>query len=580
MVEKTLTPKTLLRSGIKKMSQGILLHYEDVVDAVKTTGIVVDDAAYDTGTFKDRDYDVRAFQNFLIALENIGANEVKYKILSSTKDFSVLDTDLSDDDFDKEEKAETTIPAGVAAAGTIDITGGPSVKAEGDLTLVSAVANAFATGTATCASVEVGDTVTINGLVYTAIAGSKGGDNTKFSIDTGDNECATDLADSITNDTRNGTTGDQTATSSTNVVTITTDVLGTGGNAITLVSSNGSRLAVSGATFSGGVNADTVTVNGLVYKAVAGVKADNTEFSTDTSDNATATDLADSITNDSRTGTLDDVTATASTNVVTCTQTVGGTGGNSTTLTSTDGTTLAVSGATFTGGLEADTATVNGLVYKAVAGVKADNTEFSIDTGDTETATDLADSITNDSRTPITVPGIDVTATSSTAVVTVSAPINDGAAGNAIDLVGTSNITADNATLTGGVSSSMDSIKVDGQEILSGAVAYKDSVNQTATDIAANINAFTSNPNYTATASTDTVTITATVNEASTATVSSTTTVLTKTDSNMSGGADGKIAVYELVRNSPQITAIRLMAKESSAGSPGKIRADVKGWNR
>lgn len=52
---------------------------------------------------------------------------------------------------------------------------------------------------------------------------------------------------------------------------------------------------------------DTVEINGLVYTGVVGVKADNTEFSVDTSDTAAATDLADSINNDVRSGTYEAV---------------------------------------------------------------------------------------------------------------------------------------------------------------------------------------------------------------------------------------------------------------------------------
>lgn len=110
-----------------------------------------------------------------------------------------------------------------------------------------------AKGTITCAGVLAADTVTVNGLVYTAVAGTKA-DNTKFSIDTSNTACATDLADSITNDVRSGSLNDVTATSVAAVVTCSQTVIGTGGNATTLVSSNGTRLAVSGATFSGGNN--------------------------------------------------------------------------------------------------------------------------------------------------------------------------------------------------------------------------------------------------------------------------------------------------------------------------------------
>ncbi len=193
---------------------------------------------------------------------------------------------------------------------------------------------------------------------------------------------------------------------------------------------------------------DTVTVNGLVYTAVSGAKADNTEFTVDGGDTAVAADLADSITNDTRSGTLGDVTAANVDEVVTCTSDQSGTAGNAVTLVSSNGTRLAVSGSgTFTGGLNADVATVNGLTYTAVTGAKADNTEFSVDGGDNSAATDLAASITNDTRTGITVPGVDVEASASTNVVTIDA-LTGGTAGNLIDISGTSNITASGATLT------------------------------------------------------------------------------------------------------------------------------------
>lgn len=191
--------------------------------------------------------------------------------------------------------------------------------------------------------------------------------------------------------------------------------------------------------------ADTVTVNGLLYTAVAGAKANNEQFSIDTGDDECATDLADSITNDTRTGTLNDVTAVSSTDTVTMTQTVAGLAGDATTLVSSNGTRLAVSGATFSGGLDADVATVNGLTYTGVAGAKSNNTEFSVDTSDTLAAADLVDSITNDTRPPVTVPTAVIVATSAVGVVTINSA---GSIGNLVDIAGTSNITASGATLT------------------------------------------------------------------------------------------------------------------------------------
>ena len=104
-------------------------------------------------------------------------------------------------------------------------------------------------------------------------------------------------------------------------------------------------------TFTSAIARDIVTLNGLVYTALSGARANDTEFSKDTGDNASATDLAAAITGDGRTGTLNDVTAVSATNVVTATQTVKGTSGNATTIASSDATIVA-SGATFTGGLD------------------------------------------------------------------------------------------------------------------------------------------------------------------------------------------------------------------------------------
>lgn len=184
--------------------------------------IVINDDDYSSTT--DRIYDVKGLNAMHIEVQNTGENGLTFKIESARKEFTDVAT-LVDGDFDDDILADTNVVGGDPATGTI-----------------------------TCAGVLAADTVTVNGLVYTAVAGAKA-NNTEFSIDTGDNECATDLADSITNDVRVGTLNDVTATSSTNVVTATQTVSGTAGNATTLVSSNGTRLAVSGATFTGGVDA-------------------------------------------------------------------------------------------------------------------------------------------------------------------------------------------------------------------------------------------------------------------------------------------------------------------------------------
>lgn len=572
------------------------VYFEDKTGNFDTTGIDVDDDSYDTGSFIDRDYDIRNARSVSIALENLGPNSVDYTIVATTRDFDDLDTDIEDDDYTEVIKANTAIAAGSQATGSVEITGGPSTAADGTLTLVSAtalvasigtvtmaspVANTFADGDITMAAVEAADTVAINGLLYTAVDGVKS-DNTEFRRDDAsgggvDDNAAIDLADSINNDVRSGTSGDTTATSSGDVTTAITDVTGTGGNAITLVSSNGTRLAVTGSgNFTGGVTADIVTANGLIYTAVVGARSDDTEFSIDGTDTDSAVDLAAAITADVRAGTLNDITATNTTVVVDMVQTVAGVGGNATTLTSSDGTRLAVSGAVFTGGTDADTATVNGLLYTAVTGAKSNDTEFNISGGDNAAATDLADSIDDDTRTGITVPSIDVTATAGTNVVTVLAPLNSGAAANAIDISGTANITADNAVLTGGITSFLTQILVGDVIITNATINWRTSDTLTADDVAANINAFDTNPNYTAVNAAGVITLTRVHNGPSTETVTSTTTVMTKTDVNMSGGVTGYSTPDNLQQLTPVHTAIRIRAKETAVGDPGKIRGDVK----
>ena len=103
---------------------------------------------------------------------------------------------------------------------------------------------------------------------------------------------------------------------------------------------------------------------------------------------------------------------------------------------------------TLVSAIATDIAIVNGLTYTGVAGVKANNTEFSIDTSDTAAAADLADSINNDTRHNDlkTVPTAVVVATSALGVVTITV---NGTIGNLVDISSPdATITASGATLT------------------------------------------------------------------------------------------------------------------------------------
>ena len=119
-----------------------------------------------------------------------------------------------------------------------------------------------------------------------------------------------------------------------------------------------------------------------------------------------------------------------------------------------------------------------------------------------------------------------------------------------IDSTGNSSIITDRTpvvaaatatvTLTGGASGSVDSITVDGVNVMSGSVAFTTNLSTTATAVASNINAHTSSPEYTAAAVGTTITISAASAAGSDPNgyvVAVTTTTITATNTDMSGGS-------------------------------------------
>ena len=93
--------------------------------------------------------------------------------------------------------------------------------------------------------------------------------------------------------------------------------------------------------------------------------------------------------------------------------------------------------------------------------------------------------------------------------------------------------------LTGGGAGSVDTIKVDAIDIMSGAVNYNTSLTQTASDVAANITAHTSTPNYTAVSAGTAVIITSVVKgtDINGLVVVSTSTTITTGVTNMAGAS-------------------------------------------
>jgi len=97
-------------------------------------------------------------------------------------------------------------------------------------------------------------------------------------------------------------------------------------------------------------------------------------------------------------------------------------------------------------------------------------------------------------------------------------------------------------TLTGGASGSVDSIEINGVEIMSGVEAFDTNLSTTATAVAANITAFASTPNYTAAAAGAVITITAAATgSASNGEVVVAATTITTTKTDMTNGSDALI---------------------------------------
>lgn len=96
-------------------------------------------------------------------------------------------------------------------------------------------------------------------------------------------------------------------------------------------------------------------------------------------------------------------------------------------------------------------------------------------------------------------------------------------------------------TLTAGAGGELNTLTVNGIDIIGGAVPFDGTLGQTAIDIATQINRFKSAPDYTATAAGDVVTISAVPGAGTSANgfvVAATATTLTETTTNMAGGVN------------------------------------------
>jgi len=120
----------------------------------------------------------------------------------------------------------------------------------GSLTARLQVAAVKASGTVTCASVLANDTVTINGVVLTAVNGTPAANQFDMS-----GNATAEAASLVAAINANATlAGLVLASNVAGVVTVEALNGGLSGNAISLASSNGTRLAVSAAALAGGTN--------------------------------------------------------------------------------------------------------------------------------------------------------------------------------------------------------------------------------------------------------------------------------------------------------------------------------------
>lgn len=117
----------------------------------------------------------------------------------------------------------------------------------------------LATGTVTLASAQAADTVTLNGVVFTAVSGAAGAN--QFDISGGNTTGAASLAAAINASVSALVAGYVVASANGAVVTIASAFRGLPGNQVTLATSNGSRLAPSGTRLAGG----TADANAKTY---------------------------------------------------------------------------------------------------------------------------------------------------------------------------------------------------------------------------------------------------------------------------------------------------------------------------
>ncbi|HET8687473.1 MAG TPA: hypothetical protein VFM18_12535 [Methanosarcina sp.] len=224
--------------------------------------------------------------------------------------------------------------AGTLASGTLTFATNPSpgVQATGNITI--------AAGNATA-----GDTVTIQGTVVTFVTGTPG--LNQVQIGANNNATAANLL-AFLQTSPDANISLMTYNAVLNVVNITAKVYGTAGNAYTLAKSS-TNITVSGATLTGGVAADTLTIQGTAITFVAANPTGN-QVLVGASVGATALNAYNLLfASIDANLSLMTYSFNSATNVITVTSKLAGTGGNAYTLATTSSH-ITLSGATLSGG--------------------------------------------------------------------------------------------------------------------------------------------------------------------------------------------------------------------------------------
>lgn len=230
----------------------------------------------------------------------------------------------------------STTGSGAKAVGTITMTTNPSygAQASGTITLSGQPSN--------------GDTVTIKGTVVTFVTGTPSGNQVQIGGSTALTSAALQTFLAASADTNLAANTYNTISL---VTTITARAYGTAGNSYGLLKS-GANIAVSGATLSGGVAQDTLTVNGTAITFVATAPTGSQVLVGPTAA-ATAANLQTFLAASVDTNIAAATYSTAST-VTTVTFLTAGTAGNSFTLTKSSSH-ITLSGAVLAGGTVAST---------------------------------------------------------------------------------------------------------------------------------------------------------------------------------------------------------------------------------